>query len=593
MKKVALLVAVLLFSVASVYAVNFTPPVMTITAAPAVEYQFDGSTLTMPVTVTGSPAGTYFLVFTKDKFGSISKVRNGYLGWHYVNKIDTCLYVSPLTQLSVGTSNMTWNGKDEAGNQVAAGDYTYYLWGVDNTTTRIQVTTSVGFQPWGFMTLTTKGETGLTLSNPILTQGGESRPASPDTHVQGITRWVIGGDPTDGTLAQTTTANQYDTCGGVAYLKNNLNVFFFDGLKGGGATKVTMKYNWVPSGASELQTDWGDNGEFQYSGAWPSGWNFGPGCVTDGADYLFVVNADISGTGTESQIIFLDINDGSELKRLDLADWWVNPDDYAKGGQNCGGPTEIWVQGNVAALGSHTTCVNQLIDPYFTDAADAVLWSNTNGDLIGDHNWEPGSEKAWVCNDYNVGPYKYAFSTDANLFSCFPSFDQGAVSFGLYGPDGTGITYLALAGETAYQKFGAMFVDSGSAYDGLLCTNNIGSTGGIDTTVFWVGSASAKGTLSPNIVGVADAPAAFAVSQNVPNPFNPNTTINYNLAKAGKVTVDVFNVAGQKVASLVNGTMSAGSHSVTWNASKFSAGVYFCTVKSNGASKTLKMTLLK
>jgi flagellar hook assembly protein FlgD len=52
-------------------------------------------------------------------------------------------------------------------------------------------------------------------------------------------------------------------------------------------------------------------------------------------------------------------------------------------------------------------------------------------------------------------------------------------------------------------------------------------------------------------------------------------------------------VAGQKVETIASGAMSAGSHSVTWNASKYSAGMYFYTVKSGEFSKTMKMTLLK
>jgi len=52
-------------------------------------------------------------------------------------------------------------------------------------------------------------------------------------------------------------------------------------------------------------------------------------------------------------------------------------------------------------------------------------------------------------------------------------------------------------------------------------------------------------------------------------------------------------VAGQKVDTIVSGFMSAGSHTVTWDASEFSAGVYFYTVKAGEFSKTMKMTLLR
>ena len=109
---------------------------------------------------------------------------------------------------------------------------------------------------------------------------------------------------------------------------------------------------------------------------------------------------------------------------------------------------------------------------------------------------------------------------------------------------------------------------------------------------WFVAQDSFRGVLT-NQVGVADAPSAFAVAQNVPNPFNPSTTISFTLAKAGKTTVEVFNAGGQKVDTILNAYLGAGAHSVTWNAVKYSAGVYFYTVKTGDFSKTMKMTLLK
>ncbi|GAI20309.1 unnamed protein product, partial [marine sediment metagenome] len=139
------------------------------------------------------------------------------------------------------------------------------------------------------------------------------------------------------------------------------------------------------------------------------------------------------------------------------------------------------------------------------------------------------------------------------------------------------------------------FVQNGSAYDGIYTDNHsvetdeTGTIGGL----WFVGHDSIKGTLTSEVAVEDDAPAAFAVAQNSPNPFNPTTTISLTLAEAGNVSVDVFNVAGQKVDTLVNGFMNAGTHSVVWDASKFSAGVYFYTVKAGDFSKTMKMTLLK
>ncbi len=89
------------------------------------------------------------------------------------------------------------------------------------------------------------------------------------------------------------------------------------------------------------------------------------------------------------------------------------------------------------------------------------------------------------------------------------------------------------------------------------------------------------------------APAEFALSQNSPNPFNPSTTISFSLAKTGNTTIEVFNITGQKVETLINASLSAGSHSVTWNAARYSAGVYFYRITSGDFTNTMKMIFAK
>jgi len=81
--------------------------------------------------------------------------------------------------------------------------------------------------------------------------------------------------------------------------------------------------------------------------------------------------------------------------------------------------------------------------------------------------------------------------------------------------------------------------------------------------------------------------------QNSPNPFNPSTKINFVLADNGQVNISVYNMLGQKVAELVNGNMTAGNHTVNFNASDLASGFYFYTLKTAGYSKTMKMMLIK
>lgn len=85
----------------------------------------------------------------------------------------------------------------------------------------------------------------------------------------------------------------------------------------------------------------------------------------------------------------------------------------------------------------------------------------------------------------------------------------------------------------------------------------------------------------------------YYLNQNFPNPFNPATRINYGVAKSGNVEISVYNILGNKVATLVNEFKPAGSYTVDFNASKLSSGVYFYKISTNGFVQTKKMILEK
>jgi hypothetical protein len=82
------------------------------------------------------------------------------------------------------------------------------------------------------------------------------------------------------------------------------------------------------------------------------------------------------------------------------------------------------------------------------------------------------------------------------------------------------------------------------------------------------------------------APAEFVLAQNYPNPFNPSTKINFSLAADSKVTLKVFNVLGQEVATLLNTNLVAGSHEVNFDASSINTGVYFYRLEATGIDGT-------
>jgi hypothetical protein len=81
--------------------------------------------------------------------------------------------------------------------------------------------------------------------------------------------------------------------------------------------------------------------------------------------------------------------------------------------------------------------------------------------------------------------------------------------------------------------------------------------------------------------------------QNHPNPFNPTTQISFALSKTGVVNLSVYNVLGEKVAELVNRNMEVGTHSIKFDATNFTSGLYIYRLKTLDYSKTMKMLLLK
>ncbi|HMN47833.1 MAG TPA: T9SS type A sorting domain-containing protein [Ignavibacteriaceae bacterium] len=88
-------------------------------------------------------------------------------------------------------------------------------------------------------------------------------------------------------------------------------------------------------------------------------------------------------------------------------------------------------------------------------------------------------------------------------------------------------------------------------------------------------------------------PDKFVVEQNYPNPFNPSTIIAYSIPQEGFVSVKIYNLLGQEVATLVNDVQSPGNYKVNFDASRLSSGVYFYSVKSDNFSIVKKMMLMK
>ena len=88
-------------------------------------------------------------------------------------------------------------------------------------------------------------------------------------------------------------------------------------------------------------------------------------------------------------------------------------------------------------------------------------------------------------------------------------------------------------------------------------------------------------------------PSGFRLLQNFPNPFNPKTVIRYQLSAVSQVDLSIFNVLGQKIATLFSGLQTSGLHKIKWNASSLPSGLYFYRLKAGSYCQTRRMLYIK
>ena len=185
----------------------------------------------------------------------------------------------------------------------------------------------------------------------------------------------------------------------------------------------------------------------------------------------------------------------------------------------------------------------------------------------------------------------------------------------------SGSAYIGKTGTTLYKSFadwqGAGKDAHGVSASPIFCGNSLH----IDTTNVTSNSLNGKGTpiagilydfegavrnaATPDIgadefelvTGItrdgSKIPLTFALRQNYPNPFNPSTTIEYQIPNQSFVSLKIFDLLGREVATLVDEMNQAGIHSVKWDASVFSSGIYFYRLSAGSYSATKKLILLR
>ena len=88
-------------------------------------------------------------------------------------------------------------------------------------------------------------------------------------------------------------------------------------------------------------------------------------------------------------------------------------------------------------------------------------------------------------------------------------------------------------------------------------------------------------------------PLEFALNQAYPNPFNPVTTIQFALPVDTKISIDIYDMRGRFVETLIDRNMLGGYHSIIWNGSSYSSGIYFIKMQAGSYMRTQKLMLVK
>ena len=181
--------------------------------------------------------------------------------------------------------------------------------------------------------------------------------------------------------------------------------------------------------------------------------------------------------------------------------------------------------------------------------------------------WDDGTHGDLIAHD-TIYSLQWAYTTTSTVGQEF--------KFGIYGCDNEG-------------GFGNNHIEN---IDDANPTTTLASQfGSIDPVYFFAWDyTNQRPTGVDNVQGI---PLSYKLEQNYPNPFNPSTKIEYNLQSTGVVTLNVFNMLGQLVSTLVNEKQDAGKHFVVFDASRFSSGMYFYQITSGKFVATKKMVFLK
>ncbi len=586
-------------------------------------YAFDGSDVEIPFQLNGSGATVWLIIYTegyKAPFtikgegpGPYQDPEHANPGWHVVNGTDVLVYKSAGERFDEGDNSIVWNGRDMDGNVVERGSYQMFLAAFDDEATPHVV--GVAARQFG------SGQT--IYINPdrgeFVNFTGEVSNMENDWIAAGIDAFDLvdnqsvvdacgdrEGCPT-GMLSATPL-----NASGTEWIGNN---------RGGGfGWLFRYQYDWDTRQIT-MHEDWGED-----AGAELGILNMQD--VLPGRQYASATNPDKSViyatagvSGTVSKIAAYSVESGALLDEWDLSDVFLYDN---KGSDRSGGPGTFarFYDGEpdpagLTMSGHHTSLTVRL------DYDGNVVYMNRNGDGFGDSKtFSEGTFGDFEYGHTEAPAFKYSlYSTKWGWVTNIEAGSNTTQNGFMLGEDGSGLFHFEPKNiPTSWPQYNIVVDEMDGDWDGVYMS--IGGFGDAASANDFV-PVPEEGALAilsryPIVhmpydqkrAMLGDAPTAvhelegaalptdYAVSDAAPNPFNPETSINFSLPWDAPIRVEIFNAQGQKVRTLLDDRMNAGEFRISWDGRDDSgmqvgSGMYIYRIQAPNLNVTRKVTLLK
>ena len=576
------------------------------------DYAFDGSDLEIPFTLEGTGATVWLIIYTVGQHPPLTITGEGPApyrdpehaapGWHVYDDVDTLVYKSAGERFDEGDNVIVWNGRDMNGNIVPAGRYDLFLAAFDDEAIpHVVAGTGGGGHPG------TCASWYVDLNREIMYKIGEGmvfkmrndwieNQMGYDTVDQSAVEAAVGDRGFGTTVHSATPMNLPDATEWIGHLYGN-----------GGAI-IRYSFDWDALAITPHE-DWALDAGAE-AGVLPNG-DKTPGrqCASVWNSEENIIYASGGVSGTVGKIAGWDAATGELVKDWDFSDLMMYDN---KGSDRVQGPENLskFPTGEYDPYGMATCSHHGSVEARI-DYTGKIRWINRNGDGFGDqreYSTEAGTIGDYVYGHTEAPSFKYTVYSTKWGWTSYPQNGLDTINHGMVlGEDGSGLFFFQPKHIPMTWPDHVIIIDKDSPWDGVIL--NVGSIGtGRDANDFegdpmvFLPYDQKRVTLGPaqavEEIETSKKPKAFALGNAYPNPFNPETTIQFSLPWEVQVTVKIYNAQGQFVRDLVNEQLGPGRFTLTWDGTDaqgatVASGVYTYKIEVPGLRMSKQVTFLK